>query len=65
MKSVIGKNQLVFKKINDNSCDPIDYIQSNIQIMAIPNYNEKDVTLVINSLNNSILGWDSIPAMIA
>ena len=33
--------------------------------MAIPNYNENDVTLVINSLNNSILGWDNIPAMIA
>ena len=30
-------------KINDNSCDPLDYIQS----MAVPNYNENDVTLVI------------------
>ena len=33
--------------------------------MAIPNYNENDVTLVINSLNNSSPGWDNIPTLIA
>ena len=32
-------------KINDNSCNPLDYIQSNVQTMAIPNYYENDVTL--------------------
>ena len=52
-------------KINDNSCDPLDYIQSNVQIMAIPNYNENDVTLAINSLKNSSPGWDNIPTLIA
>ena len=31
--------------------------------MAIPIYNENDVTLVINNLNNP--GWDNIPALIA
>ena len=25
-------------KINDNSCNPLDYIHSNVQSMAIPNY---------------------------
>ena len=35
-------------KINDNSCDPLDYIQSNVQSMAIPNYNE-------NNNNNNCL----------
>ena len=52
-------------KINDNSCDPLDYIQSNLQSMAIPNYNENDVPLAINSLNNSSPGWDNIPTIIA
>ena len=52
-------------KINDNSCNPLDYIQSNVQSMAIPNYNEYDVTVVINSPNNSIPRWDNIPALIA
>ena len=52
-------------KINDNSCNLLDYIQSNVQSMVIPNYNENDVTLVINSLNNSSPGWDDIPALIA
>ena len=34
--------------------------------MAIPNYNENDVKLVlINSLNNSSPGWDKIPTLIA
>ena len=51
-------------KINDNSCNPLDYIQSNVQSMAIPNYNENDVTLAINSLKNSS-GWDNIPTLIA
>ena len=52
-------------KINDNSCNPIGYIQSNVQGMAIPNYNENYVTLVINSLNNSSPGWDNISTLIA
>ena len=52
-------------KINDNSCDPLDYIYSNVQIMAIPNYNENDVTLAINYLNNSSPGLDNIPTLIA
>ena len=52
-------------KINDNSYDPLDYIQSNVQSMAIPNYNENDVTLAINSQNNSSPGWDNIPTLIA
>ena len=52
-------------KIIDNRCDPLDYIQSNVQCMAIPNYNENDVTLAINSLNNSSLGWDNIPTLMA
>ena len=34
-------------KINVNSCNPLDYIQSNVQSMAIPNYYENDVTLAI------------------
>ena len=37
-------------KINNNSCNPLDYIQSNVQSIAIPNYNENDVTLVINTI---------------
>ena len=37
-------------KINDNSCNPLDYIQSNVQSMAIPNYYANDVTLAINSI---------------
>ena len=41
------------------------YIQSNIQSMVIPNYNENYVTLAINSLNNSTPGWDNIPTLIA
>ena len=51
-------------KINDNSCNLLDYIQSNIQSMAIPNYYEYDVTLAINSLKNSSPGWDNIPTLI-
>ena len=51
-------------KINDNSCNPRDYMQSNVKSMAIPNSNENDATLVINSLNNSSPGWDNIPASI-
>ena len=39
-------------------------IQCNVQSMAIPNYNENDVTLVIHYLNNSSPGWDKIPALI-
>ena len=37
----------------------------NHGLMVIPNYNEYNVTLVINSLNNSSPGWDDIPALIA
>ena len=55
---------LAFKK-NNNSCDLLDYIQSNVQSMAIPNYNENDFTLAINYLNNSSPGWDKIPTLIA
>ena len=52
-------------KINDNSCSPLDYIQSNVQGMVIPNYYENDLTLAINSLKNSSPGWDNIPTLIA
>ena len=52
-------------KINHNSCNPYDYMQSNVKSMAIPNYNENDAPLVINYLNNSSPGWDNIPASIA
>ena len=52
-------------KINVNSCNPFDYIQNNVKIMAIPNYYENDVTLAINSLKNSSPGWDNIPTLIA
>ena len=52
-------------KINDNGCIIRDYIQSNVQNMAIPNYYENDVSLAINSLKNSIPGWDNIPTLIA
>ena len=51
--------------LSDNSCNPLDYIQSNVQSMSIPNYNENDATLVISSLNNSSPGWDNIPTLIA
>ena len=51
-------------KINDNSCNPLDYIQSNVQSMVIPNYYENNVTLAINSLKNSSPGWDNIPTLI-
>ena len=52
-------------KINVNSCNPLDTIQSNVQSMAIPNYYENDVTLAINSLKHSSPGWDNIPTLIA
>ena len=52
-------------KINVNSCNPLNYIQSNVQSMTIPNYYENDVTLAINSLKNSSPGWDNIPTLIA
>ena len=52
-------------KINVNSCNPLDYIQSNIQSMAIPSYYENDVTLAIHSLKNSSPCWDNIPTLIA
>ena len=41
------------------------HIPSNVQSIAILNYNENDVTFVIDSLNNSSPGWDNIPALIA
>ena len=52
-------------KINVNRCNPLNYIQSNVQSMTIPNYYENDVTLAINSLKNSSPGWDNIPTLIA
>ena len=52
-------------KINVNSCNPLDYMQSNVQSMTISNYYENDVTLAINSLKNSSPGWDNIPTLIA
>ena len=52
-------------KINNSSCNLLDYIQSNVQSMSMPNYNKNDVTLVINYLNNSSPGWYNIPALIA
>ena len=52
-------------KVNVNSCNPLDYIQSNVQSMAIPNYYKNDVTLAINYLKNNSLGWDNIPTLIA
>ena len=52
-------------KINDICCNRLDYLQSNVQSMAIPNYYENDVTLVINYLKNSSPGWDNIPTLIA
>ena len=52
-------------KINVNSCNPLDYIHSNVQSMAIPNYYENDITLTINSLQNSSPGWNTIPTLIA
>ena len=35
-------------KINDNSCNPLDYIPCNVQSMAIHNYYENDVTFAIH-----------------
>ena len=61
----VSVDSTLASKINDNSCNPLDYIQSNVQSMAIPNYNENDVTLAINSLNNSSPGWDNIPTLIS
>ena len=52
-------------KINVNSCNPLEYIQSYVQSMVIPNYYENDVTLAINSLKNSSPGRDNIPTLIA
>ena len=52
-------------KINDNSCNPLDYIQNNVQSMAIPNYSENYDILAINSLKNSSPGWDNILTLIA
>ena len=51
-------------KDNDNSCNPRDYIQSNVQSMAIPNYYENDVTPAINSLKIFCPGWDDTPTLI-
>ena len=64
-KSLKKQMKYNLSKINDNSCNPLEYIQINVQSMAIPNYNENDVTLVINYQNNSSPGWDNIPALIA
>ena len=52
-------------KINVNSCNLLDYIQSNVQSMAIPNYYENDVTPAINSLKNCSPALDNIPILIA
>ena len=52
-------------KKNYNSCHPLEYIQSSVQNMAIPNYYENDVTLAINSLKNGSPGWYTIPTLIA
>ena len=52
-------------KIHVNIRNPLDYIQSNVQSMAIPNYYKNNVTLAINSLENSSPGWDNIPTLIA
>ena len=61
----VSVRSVLASKINVNSCNPLDYIQSNVQSMAIPNYYENDVTLAINSLKNSSPGWDNIPTLIA
>ena len=42
----VSVDSTLASKINYNSCDPLDYIQSNVQNITIPNYNENDVTLV-------------------
>ena len=55
-KCCVSVGSTLASKINVNSCNPLDYIQINVQSMAIPNYYENDVTLVINSLNNSSPG---------
>ena len=52
-------------KINANSFNPLNYIKSNVQSKAIPNYYENDVTLAIHSRKNSSPGWDNIPTLIA
>ena len=73
MKSVIRKKNY-FKKsyfmLNKERIAnviriPNEFNIGNVQSMAIPNYNEHDVALVINYLNNSSSGWDNIPALIA
>ena len=61
----ISVGSTLASKINGNSCNPLDYIQRNVQSMAIPNYYENDVTLAINYLKNSSTGWDNIPTLIA
>ena len=52
----VSAGSTLASQINDNSYDPLYYILSNVQSMAIPNYNENDVTLAIHSLNNSSPG---------
>ena len=61
----VSVGSTLVSKINVNSCNPLEYIQSNVQNMAMPNYYENDVTLAINSLTNSSPGWDNIPTLIA
>ena len=61
----ISVDSTLASKINENSCNQLDYISSIVQSKTIPNYNENDVALVINYINNSSPGWDNIPTLIA
>ena len=45
-------------KINDNSCNPLDYIQSNVQSMAIPNFMK--MMSHLQSILSKIVVWVGI-----
>ena len=55
----VGKS---LTKNNNSDINPLDYIQSNLKSIVIPDVIIGDIIKVISSLNNSSAGYDDMPA---
>jgi len=61
----VSIGQELASKIKTNTVNPLAYVTNNRDSIMMPDLDESEITLVIQSLNNSSPGWDGIPARVA
>ena len=59
----INVGSTLAKNINSN-VDPLIYIQSNPNIITIPDVRESEINTIIRNIKNSASGYDELPTSI-